>query len=119
MDTILLVEPDAAARAALEATLREEAHVLAVDGVDAASQALSAFRPGLLVSAVDLPDGSGWDLSRLVRARHGRRVGVLLLGARGEHLRGPVAGADDVLPKPVPPALLRAHARVLRRGACA
>ncbi len=72
----------------------------------------------LLVLDVGLPDGSGLDLCREVRAAG--NTPVLMLSARGEELDrvlGLELGADDYLAKPFSPRELAARARALLRRA--
>jgi len=74
----------------------------------------------LLVLDVGLPDGSGLDLCREVRAAG--HTPVLMLSAQGEELDrvlGLELGADDYLAKPFSPRELAARARALLRRAAA
>jgi len=84
-----------------------------------ARSALVAEPPQLIVLDVALPDGSGLELCRELRARD-VRIPILLLTAHGEvrqRVEGLDAGADDFLPKPFAIAELRARVRALgRRG---
>jgi DNA-binding response OmpR family regulator len=68
---------------------------------------------------LSLPDGSGLDLCRTLRAE-GSDIPILMLTARSEvalRVQGLDAGADDYLSKPFAVAELRARVRALgRRG---
>ena len=78
----------------------------------------SAF--DLLVLDVGLPDGSGLDLCREVRAAGG--TPVLMLSAHGEEIDrvlGLELGADDYLAKPFSPRELAARVKALLRRAAA
>lgn len=103
--SVLIVEADEALRAALStAFARAFNSVLAVDGVAAAQDALVAFTPDVLVTELDLHDGSGFEVTRMIRARHGAGVLVLLtspLEVAQEVARR--AGADDTVQKPLRP----------------
>ena len=74
----------------------------------------------LLIPDVNLPDGSGLDLVRDLRAA-GHRVPILLLTANDlelDEVTGLEAGADDYITKPFSLAVLRARVgALLRRGA--
>jgi two-component system response regulator MtrA len=88
----------------------DEAYALAVESP-----------PDLVLSDVTMPDGDGLSLlARLRSKKKTARVPVILMsGVRrdaDEQAEGLEQGADDYLPKPVPPSLLRAKiAAVLRR----
>src|SRR5919112_1492990 len=88
------------------------------DGLEAVA-AVSARRPDLIVLDIMLPGIDGLEVMRRVRAVGGRRVGVILLTAKGdEHDRiaGLRLGADDYVAKPFSPAELVARVdAVLRR----
>ena len=117
---ILIVEDNAATRELLERSLAEAGHsvVVAVDLATASPLALEgAF--DLAIVDVTLPDGSGLDLCRAVRAQR-RNLPILFLTASGEvgdRIAGLDAGGDDYLRKPFALAELRARIRALgRRG---
>jgi two-component system response regulator RegX3 len=87
-----------------------------------ASESLDAFeraRPDLVLLDVMLPDGSGFDVCRELRARS--RVPIIMLTARGEEadrVAGLELGADDYVVKPFSARELIARVRaVLRRTA--
>jgi two-component system phosphate regulon response regulator PhoB len=79
-----------------------------------------ADRPSLIVLDLMLPDISGFDVLRILRADEGtRNTAILLLTARSEdadRIRGLTLGADDYLTKPFSPEemVLRVKA-ILRR----
>jgi signal transduction histidine kinase len=72
-------------------------------------------RPDLVLSDIMMPDMSGYDLCRAVKADPQlRRVIMILLTARGENetaLEGFAAGADDFVPKPFHTQILVARIR--------
>jgi DNA-binding response OmpR family regulator len=105
LHSVLIVETDEALRGALSAAFaRAFNSVLAVEGVTAAQDALVAFTPDVLVTELDLHDGSGFEVTRLIRARHGDGVLVLLTSRLGvAHEVARRAGADGAVQKPLRP----------------
>ena len=84
-----------------------------------ARQALQKERFDLLILDLNLPDGSGLDLLRQLRAE-GEDVPIILLTANDlelDEVTGLEAGADDYITKPFSLAVLRARVGArLRRG---
>lgn len=127
MDSLLLLEDDPVIRLFLADNLTADGYdVLVADTVGEAVRLLERSRPDLAVFDVHLPDGSGLDLLRRVRASDGvasrmdPTVPVLMLSGAGEELdrvRGLQRGADDYVVKPFayPELRLRIEA-VLRRA---
>ena len=125
--TILVVEDDDATRTYLADQLCADGYDLVVaDGLTAGWRLLESKFPDLVVVDVGLPDGSGLDLLRRVRAADGlaSRVDpatpVLVLSGLGgelDRLRGFERGADDYLVKPFSYPELRARVGVLLRRA--
>jgi two-component system, OmpR family, response regulator RegX3 len=118
--TILLVEDEESIVTPLVEALRREGFDTAVS--TSAADSLEAFeraRPGLVLLDVMLPDGSGFDVCRELRARS--RVPIIMLTARGEEadrVAGLELGADDYVVKPFSARELVARVRaVLRRAA--
>jgi two-component system, OmpR family, response regulator RegX3 len=118
--TILLVEDEESITAPLVEALQREGFDAAVSAT--ASESLAAFeraRPDLVLLDVMLPDGSGFDVCRELRARS--RVPIIMLTARGEEadrVAGLELGADDYVVKPFSARELVARVRaVLRRSA--
>ena len=118
---VLVVDDDARLRAMLvEYLTRNGFDVSAAGTCSAASAKLARDAFEVIVLDLALPDGSGLDLCRELRAR-GVHVGVVMLSARGDdfdRVTGLDIGADDYLAKPCNPRelLARIHA-VLRRMA--
>ena len=85
-----------------------------------AREALAEERFDLLILDINLPDGSGLDLLRQLRAE-GDATPVLLLTANDlelDEVTGLEAGADDYITKPFSLAVLRARVNAqLRRSA--
>jgi len=80
-------------------------------GAEALREA-ARVRPDAIILDVALPDMQGWELCRALRALPACAKTPILL-CSGQHresadaVRGLEAGADDFLPKPLRPALLR------------
>ncbi|WP_028312563.1 response regulator transcription factor [Derxia gummosa] len=117
---LLLLEDDPLLGEALRDFLRAEGHT--VDWLTRLSQARAALPSPYDALLVDwqLPDGSGLDWIRGLRAA-GNATPILLLTARDrvpERIEGLDAGADDYLVKPFAPEELAARVRAAaRRGA--
>jgi two-component system copper resistance phosphate regulon response regulator CusR len=115
---ILVVEDEVRLAEGIARGLRQAAH--AVDVVHRAGEArarLAVERYDAVVLDVNLPDGSGFALTRERRAA-GDRVPILLLTARDaveDRVTGLDEGADDYLVKPFAFAELLARLRALQR----
>ena len=118
--TILLVEDEQSITTPLVEALEREGFDTAVSSTAAESLDLAdRVRPDLVLLDVMLPDGSGFDVCRELRARS--RVPIIMLTARGEEadrVAGLELGADDYVVKPFSARELVARVRaVLRRAA--
>ena len=116
---VLLVEDDPAIARSIVYTLERDGmavtHCLLLG--DARRQ-LALNKPDVLVLDIGLPDGSGLDLCREVRASG--NLPVLILSAQGEEIDrvlGLELGADDYVTKPFSPRELLARLRGLLRRA--
>ena len=116
---LLFVEDDDSIRLALGLALEDEGYEVreAPDG----RSGLDAFterEPDLVLLDLRLPDMSGFDVCRAIRARS--IVPIIIVTARGEEsdkIRGLNTGADDYVTKPFSPQELVARVRaVLRRS---
>ncbi|TYO90777.1 phosphate regulon transcriptional regulator PhoB [Oceanicella actignis] len=119
---IMLVEDEEALCALLEYNLRKEGFAVSVvsDG-DEALPAIEDERPDLVLLDWMLPNVSGVEICRAIRARAQLRdMPVIMLTARGEEedrVRGLELGADDYMTKPFSTTELIARIRaVLRRA---
>lgn len=112
MNHILLVEDDEALSRGIAMAL--ESPACAVVRAGALSQARSHLRGGrydLLILDINLPDGSGIDLLRTLRANADSTPAILLTANDLEldEVTGLEAGADDYITKPFSLAVLRAR----------
>jgi DNA-binding response OmpR family regulator len=117
---VLLVDDSSRVRSTVAALLRPEGfHVTSVESLAEARKVLETERFEAAIIDVGLPDGSGMDLCRELRAA-GHEMSILLLTARTEiedRVQGLDAGADDYLAKPFAGPELCARLRALgRRG---
>jgi two-component system response regulator RegX3 len=118
--TILLVEDEESITTPLVEALEREGFDTAVSATAGESLELAErVKPDLVLLDVMLPDGSGFDVCRELRARS--RVPIIMLTARGEEadrVAGLELGADDYVVKPFSARELVARVRaVLRRAA--
>lgn len=118
MATVLLVEDDPSARAALDMALSRQGHSVTAHATGEEGLAhIRAARPELAVLDVMLPGVDGVEVCR--RIRRFDDLPVILLTARSDDIDvvlGLEAGADDYVVKPVEPRVLDARIRaVLRR----
>ena len=119
MNRILIIDDDAELCALVARFLRDEGFAVdrAADGSQGIGRTLSGSY-ALVMLDVMLPDLSGFDVLRRIRAQS--RTPVLMLTARGDthdRVLGLELGADDYLPKPYDPAELAARIRaILRRS---
>lgn len=120
---VLVVEDDEDTRGMLVAVLREGgADVRAEPGVGAALEAMSQYRPDILVSDIGMPDGDGYALIGRVRGMQGdraasvRAIALTAFAGRSDADQALTAGFDRYLAKPVEPAILMAAVAELVRG---
>jgi two-component system OmpR family response regulator len=115
---VLVVDDQPEVRALLLQALERERHrVTLADSIGAADASIASTAPDVVVLDVALPDGSGLELCRRLRAR-ADWTPILLLTAHStvrHRVEGLDAGADDFLPKPFAIAELRARVRALHR----
>ncbi len=116
---IQIVEDDRALREGIALALKEPDMVFLQSGsVEAAKKDFEREMPGLIILDVNLPDGSGYDYLKWVRARS--YIPALVLTANDmemDEVMGLTLGADDYMTKPFSLAVLRARIQaLLRRG---
>ncbi|TBR25923.1 response regulator transcription factor [bacterium] len=119
--TVLMVEDDAGVRAPLRAAFEAAGYrVLEADGIAVGLNEFRTKEPDLVVLDVELPDGTGLDACRSIRAHKTlSKTPVIMLTGRGgleQKGEGFEAGADHYLVKPVhPKELLLWAGSLLRR----
>jgi DNA-binding response OmpR family regulator len=118
---LLVVEDEPRLGRLLRRLLEEDRHVveLATDGRSALELATDVGGIEAIVLDIGLPDGSGLDVARRLRA-DGSTVPILILTARdtvADRVAGLDAGADDYLIKPFAFEELAARIRALARRA--
>jgi CheY-like chemotaxis protein len=110
---ILVVDDDTDARDLLQVALRQYgAEVFVAGSAGEALDALSAMTPDVLVSDIEMPGTSGYDLIRRVRQHESpavRRLPAVALTAYArteDRVKALLAGFQTHVPKPVEPAEL-------------
>lgn len=105
--TVLLVEDSRFASEAMRLLcLRSGARIRRADCLRSAHRHLATYRPGVVVVDMGLPDGSGADLIREIRAMSppGSAAGPAIIGLSGDpgmEAEALAAGADAFIPKPL------------------
>ena len=117
--TILVVEDEPTLRETLVDALEVDGYrvVAAADGREALAQ-FRAERPDLVLLDIMLPELSGVEITRIIRAESG--VPIVMLTAKDSELDKVVGlelGADDYVTKPFSPRELSARIRALFRRA--
>jgi two-component system response regulator RegX3 len=117
--TVLMVEDESSITEPLSEALQREGFATEVARtVKEATEAAERIAPDLVLLDVMLPDGSGLDVCRDLRARS--NVPIIMLTARGEEtdrIVGLELGADDYIVKPFSAREVAARIRaVLRRA---
>lgn len=101
--TVLLVEDSRFASEAMRLLcLRSGARIRRADCLRTAYRHLQTYRPGIVIVDMGLPDGSGAELIRAVKAMQAPQPAVLCLsGDPTTEVAARAAGADDFIEKPL------------------
>ncbi|HEU5347768.1 MAG TPA: response regulator [Ktedonobacterales bacterium] len=117
--SVLVVDADTAQHESMRAILGEHYKLAFVSSMKEALQAIQLSAPDLLVSEIDLADGTGLTLCALVRELPGgSRLPIMLVtshSSTSDKVAGFQAGADDYVVKPVDSRLFSARLRLLFR----
>jgi DNA-binding response OmpR family regulator len=117
--SVLVVDADNTHRDSLRAILGEQYTLTFVAGLSEALRMVRERRPDLLVSEVDLADGTGLELCEQIRELPGgARLPIMLVTTRSstaDKVAGFQAGADDYVVKPVDRRLFSVRLRLLFR----
>lgn len=116
---VLVVEGNAAARLRVQAALADSYSLRFASGMAEAIDMLQTEIPDLMVSEVDLLDGSGLSLCEQVRSQpYIAHLPIMLLTGRdgiNDKVAGFQAGADDYVVKPLDERLFPGRLRLLFR----
>ena len=101
---ILIVEDDPTLMRSIARNLEARAYVtLQASSVSDAGRAMAQVVPALVLLDIDLPDGSGWEVLRTLRAAGHADVPAIIMSAlRPNHRLAEELGAVGVLEKPFP-----------------
>jgi PAS domain S-box-containing protein len=118
--TILYVDDDQVVRQLVTPLFRRAGFVVREAGTGREALRLAAERPDLIILDVQLPDVSGFEVCRRIKAEPGTAT-IPVLHLSGEYIssedrvQGLEGGADGYLVKPVAPEVLLASVRSLLR----
>lgn len=116
---IVVLDPDQSSTQRMLGALRPKYTASAAATAREALSSLDTQRSALLITELDLPDMSGVDLLRTLRANLTLRHVLLMVVTSRNSVRDKIAalqaGADDYLVKPVDPHLFAEHVERLSR----
>jgi DNA-binding response OmpR family regulator len=116
---VLFVDADPRRPEALSRALPPDSAVAIVSSVQAAIGAITQRIPDLIVTDLDLPDGSGLQLiARVHRDPATRHALLMVVTSRvtlGDKIAALEAGVDDYLVRPVDPERFALHVQLVSR----
>lgn len=113
---ILSVDDRADSQALIQQCLAEDYTLLTAFSVEEAQSALQRETPDLILMDVHLPDGNGYEASRLIKTHTPNGPPIVFISARTsieDRLEAYRCGATDYLSKPIDPFELRAKISVI------
>jgi DNA-binding response OmpR family regulator len=120
MQELLIIDDDVELTEMLSSFFEREGYAIrCAPTLKSAAKLLSQQLPSLVILDIMLPDGSGLEFCKALRAQN-NALPILLLTARGDamdRVLGLELGADDYLAKPFEPRELMARIRALLRRA--
>jgi DNA-binding response OmpR family regulator len=116
---IVVIDDEPSVREVVRAYLEKDGFLVFVAGTGSEGLSLvERMRPGLIVLDLMLPDVSGEEICREIRARSDMPILMLTAkAAEDERVAGLLLGADDYLVKPFSPRELAARVRAILRRA--
>ena len=116
---ILVVDDDPMNLSVMQEVLGDDYHLKTLSSGKGVLKEARAFRPDLVLLDIMMPEVSGYDVCRQLRAQHGlRHLKIVLVSAKAmlsERLEGYRAGADDYITKPFDIDELAAKVRIYVR----
>ncbi len=116
---VLFIDADPQRPEALRRALPQSCAVATASSIQAAGEILFQQAPDLIVTDLDLPDGSGLQLIMRVHhdpaTRHVLLMVVTSRGTLGDKIAALEAGADDYLVRPVDPKRFALHVQLVSR----
>jgi DNA-binding NtrC family response regulator len=102
MHSILIVDDDATARYGVRRALEDRYQVLEADSAAAARRVINAENPQLLLLDIEMPEESGLDFLRELKAAESSPVVIMITAYGSEKIavEAMKSGAYDYLPKP-------------------
>ncbi|HVA36482.1 MAG TPA: response regulator transcription factor [Candidatus Dormibacteraeota bacterium] len=116
-ETILVVDDEPQILSVLSGYLGRDGYTIREASTVAEAVAIGrAHAPDLMILDISLPDGTGFDVFRLLSSQH--PIPTIMLTARGEEIDRVVGlemGADDYVTKPFSPREVAARVRAILR----
>jgi len=115
---VLLIEDEVSIASSIEDYLVDEGHICETARLfETATEKIELYEYDCFIVDINLPDGSGLDLIRLIKKRN-IKSGIIIISARislENRIEGLDIGADHYLTKPFHLAELNAHLKSINR----